>query len=131
MFITISTDSKRCLLPDTLAAICEAFNRFTYGNCTEMKNSLTRSKFPVDLQYATEVNIRRRYGKMTIYIHFHRQHLINTDTLPQIAEDVFGWVVQEVFPNVRPRCGLLVEVKEYTDPKVNVYKQAAKGAWWI
>lgn len=131
MFIQIFTESKNLLRPDTLQAIGKAFNRFTHGTYSEMKNNLMQNNFPVDLQHSKSVDIRRRYGKMTIYIDFAQQHRISTDRLPQIAEDVFNWCIREVLPDEVHSCGLTVTVKDYTDNNMNIWKEATKGAWHI
>lgn len=129
MFIQIFTDSKNYLPTDTLKAISKSFNRFTHGTYSEMKNNLIQNSFPIDLQHAASVDIRRRYGKMTMYIDF--KHRINTDTLPQIAEDVFSWCIREVLPAGVHSYSFTVTVKEYVDNQMNIWKEATKGAWHV
>lgn len=131
MFIQIFTESKNLMRPDTLQAIGKAFNRFTHGTYSEMKDNLMQNNFPIDLQHAASVDIRRRYGKMTIYIDFAQQHRISTDRLPQIAEDMFSWCIREVLPDEVHSYSLTVTVKDYADNNLNIWKEATKGAWHI
>ena len=129
--IRIFTESKNMLHPDTLRAISNAFNRFTHGTYSEMRDNLIRNHFPVDLQHAKYADIRRRSGQMTIYIDFDQPHRISTDKLPQIAEDVFSWCIREVLPDEVHNYSLTVTVKAYADNNMNIWKEATKGAWHV